>query len=52
MKYNVDNRQWRSLMAWIGNAPLPVYEISFKYGYSDSTIIVPTNNILKQPLVR
>ena len=39
-------------MAWIGNAQLPVYEISFKYGYSDSTIIVPTNNILKQPLVR
>ena len=35
-------------MAWIGCAPLPVYEISFRYGYSESTIIVPTNNILKE----
>ena len=35
-------------MALIGNAPLPVYEISFRYGYSNSTIIVPTNSVLKE----
>ena len=35
-------------MTWIGNAPPPVYEISFRYGYSESIIVVPTNNILKE----